>query len=90
MKSIGELLSRILRIVDGKFGVSTVEYALVVVAVVGIVSANAAPMSDAFTGLFTDLSDELETAVGDVKQQVSPGPGSDPGPSPGPAPTPGG
>lgn len=85
MKSIGKLLSRILRFMDEKFGVSTVEYALIVVAVVGIVGGSAALMSDAFTDLFTDLQAELSSAVANVSQQVTPG---TPSPSPNPAPQP--
>ena len=44
-------------------GVSTVEYALIVVAVIAIVGVVAAQLSDAFQGLFDNLETELEGAV---------------------------
>ena len=73
MKSIGKFLGRVFRYLDEKLGVSTVEYALIVVAVVGIVGASAALMGDAFEELFNDLTAELDTAVNDVKNQVGAG-----------------
>ena len=44
-------------------GVSTVEYALIVVAVIGIVGAVAATMSDAFDDLFSGLTSEMQTGL---------------------------
>ncbi|MYE81109.1 MAG: Flp family type IVb pilin [Gammaproteobacteria bacterium] len=44
-------------------GVSTVEYALIVVAVIAIVGAVAATMGDAFDQLFTDLSTEMQDGL---------------------------
>ena len=40
-------------------GVSTVEYALIVVAIIGIIGAGAAVLGGAFGELFTDLSNQM-------------------------------
>ena len=44
-------------------GVSTVEYALLVVGIIGIVTVGVAALSGAFTGMFATLSDRLTAAV---------------------------
>ena len=44
-------------------GVSTVEYALLVVGIIGIVAVGVAALSGAFTGMFATLSDRLTAAV---------------------------
>ena len=44
-------------------GVSTVEYALLVVGIIGIVGVGVAALQGAFTGMFETLSDRLTTAV---------------------------
>lgn len=44
-------------------GVSTVEYALLVVGIIAIVGAGIAALSGAFTGMFEALSDRLTAAV---------------------------
>lgn len=43
-------------------GVSTVEYALIVVALIGIVGAGAVLLGGAFGGLFDDLSAQMGSA----------------------------
>lgn len=48
-------------------GVSTVEYALIVVAVIAIVGAVAATMSDAFNQLFSDLGTEMQDGLTNVE-----------------------
>jgi len=48
-------------------GVSTVEYALIVVAVIAIVGAVAATMSDAFTTLFDDLGQGMQDGLTNVE-----------------------
>lgn len=40
-------------------GVSTVEYALIVVAIIGIIGAGALVLGGAFGDLFDDLSDQM-------------------------------
>ena len=44
-------------------GVSTVEYALLVVGIIGIVGVGVAALSGAFTGMFATLSTRLTAAV---------------------------
>ena len=44
-------------------GVSTVEYALIVVGIIGIVGAAVTVLSGAFTTMFEDLSDRMTAAV---------------------------
>lgn len=44
-------------------GVSTVEYALIVVAIIGIVGAAAALLGGAFTDMFETLSGRMTAAV---------------------------
>lgn len=51
--------------------VSTVEYALIVVAVIAIVGIGAAMLSGAFKGLFKDLTKEMGESVTEVQDQVS-------------------
>ena len=46
--------------------VSTVEYALIVIAVIAIVGAAAATLSGAFGGLFNDLGNTLTNTVANV------------------------
>ena len=52
-------------------GVSTVEYALMVVGIVAAVGLAAAYLGDAFEALFKDLSKEMTTGVADVKKAVT-------------------
>ena len=44
-------------------GVSTVEYALIVVGIIGIVGAAVIVLSGAFTQMFEDLSGKMTAAV---------------------------
>lgn len=44
-------------------GVSTVEYALIVVGIIGIVGAGVALLGGAFTSMFTELSARMTAAV---------------------------
>ena len=74
MKSIGKHLGRLLRFIDDKWGVSTVEYALIVVAVIGVVGVGAAALSGAFTTLFADLTTEIAAASDDVSTAATGGP----------------
>ena len=46
--------------------VSTVEYALIVVAVIAIIGVAAGALSGAFNELFQDLTDQINTAVAET------------------------
>lgn len=74
MKSIGKHLGRSLRFIDDKCGVSTVEYALIVVAVIGVVGVGAAALSTAFDDLFDDLSTQINDASDTVSTAAKGGP----------------
>ncbi len=52
-------------------GVSTVEYALMVVAIIGAVALAATFLGDAFEGLFKDLSEEMTAGVSKVATAVT-------------------
>ncbi len=52
-------------------GVSSVEYALIVVAIIAIVGIGAATLGDAFEGMFDDLSDRMTAAAGEVSSAAS-------------------
>ena len=51
-------------------GVSTVEYALIVVAIIAILGVAAGTMSEAFTDLFDDLSQRMSEGVDEVTQNA--------------------
>lgn len=53
--------------------VSTVEYALIVVAVIAIVGGAAALLGGAFKGLFENLKTEMQTAVADTEGKAADG-----------------
>lgn len=59
MKSIKSLVRRIHAYIRDQSGVSTAEYALILVAVVAIVGAAAALLDTSFTKLFTDLGTQI-------------------------------
>ncbi len=52
-------------------GVSTVEYALLVVAAIAAFAIAAGFLGDAFDQLFQDLSTEMTTGVGTIKSKVT-------------------
>ena len=83
MKSIGKHLGRLLRFIDDKCGVSTVEYALIVVAVIGVVGVGAASLSGAFDTLFTNLTTEIAGASEAVSDAASGAPAAAPAATPG-------
>lgn len=58
-RQIGRRLAVFLRT---QSGVSTVEYALITIAVISIVGGAIALLGTSFTGLFGDISKELNTA----------------------------
>lgn len=51
--------------------VSTVEYALMVVAIIGAVALGAAFLGDAFEELFEDLSEDMTAGLGTVSSAVT-------------------
>ena len=63
---VGRSLARVKAFFSDNHAVSTVEYALITVTVVVVVGTGAAVMSDAFQGLFDDLSDEIDTQTTDA------------------------
>ena len=60
---LSRLGERLVRFAVDLRGVSTVEYALIVVAIIGIVTAAAGVLSGAFTSMFEDLSARMTAAV---------------------------
>lgn len=52
-------------------GVSTVEYALIVVAIIGIVGVGAGILGGAFDNLFTDLSTRMTAGAAAVAQTAT-------------------
>ena len=52
-------------------GVSTVEYALIVVAVIAIIGVAAGMLGDAFETTFEDLSDRMTDAAGQVSSAAA-------------------
>ena len=65
------LREQVARFRDDIRGVSTVEYALIVVAVIAIVGVAAGLLGDAFTGTFEDLSNRMTDAAGDVSSAAA-------------------
>lgn len=62
-KQLSRLRELALRFLADLRGVSTVEYALIVVAIIGIVGAAAALLGGAFTTMFEELSGRMTGAV---------------------------
>lgn len=62
-KQWSRLKLRAVRFLSDRKGVSTVEYALLVVGIIGIVGVGVAALSGAFEGMFQTLSDRLTAAV---------------------------
>ena len=60
------LREQVVRFRDDIRGVSTVEYALIVVAVIAIVGVAAGLLGDAFTTTFEDLSERMTDAAATV------------------------
>ena len=71
MELISKCVSKLAAFVADLRGVSTVEYALMVVAIIAAVALAAGLLGNAFEELFTDLSDEMTTGVGIVKSTVT-------------------
>ena len=62
-KQWSRLKLRAVRFLSDRKGVSTVEYALLVVGIIGIVGVGVAALSGAFEGMFATLSTRLTAAV---------------------------
>lgn len=60
---LSRLSGRLVRFAVDLRGVSTVEYALIVVGIIGIVGAATVLLSGAFTEMFEELSDRMTAAV---------------------------
>ena len=65
------LREQVVRFRDDIRGVSTVEYALIVVAVIAIVGVAAGLLGDAFTSTFQDLSERMTDAAADVSNAAT-------------------
>ena len=61
-KRYGQLGRSLAVFARARRAVSTVEYALITIAVISIVGAAIALLGVSFTGLFDDIADELKTA----------------------------
>lgn len=70
-KHVSTIAAKLTAFVADLRGVSTVEYALMVVAIIAAVALAAGFLGDAFDQLFKDLSDEMTTGVGTVKSKVT-------------------
>ena len=70
-KCVSNIAARLAAFVADLRGVSTVEYALMVVAIIAAVALAAGFLGDAFEELFKDLSGEMTTGVGTVKSKVT-------------------
>ena len=70
-KCLYSIAAKVTAFVADLRGVSTVEYALMVVAIIAAVALAAGLLGDAFEELFTDLSTEMTTGVGTVKTAVT-------------------
>ena len=68
MNKIGKHLGRFLRFVEDRTGVSTVEYALIVVAVIAIVGGGVGLLSGAFKTLFDDLTADMKAAPAAIEK----------------------
>ena len=64
------LRARVVRFRDDIRGVSTVEYALIVVAIIAIVAVAAGLLGGAFEATFEDLSERMTNAAGQVSSAV--------------------
>ena len=65
------LREQVVRFRDDIRGVSTVEYALIVVAVIAIVGVAAGLLGNAFTSTFEDLSERMTDAAADVSNAAT-------------------
>ena len=65
------LREQVVRFRDDIRGVSTVEYALIVVAVIAIVGVAAGLLGDAFTSTFQNLSERMTDAAGEVSSAAA-------------------
>ena len=70
-KCVSCIAAKVTAFVADLRGVSTVEYALMVVGIVAAVALAAGLMGDAFEALFKDLSKEMTTGVGTVKTAIT-------------------
>ena len=70
-KCVSCIAAKVTAFVADLRGVSTVEYALMVVGIVAAVALAAGFLGDAFEELFKDLSTEMTTGVGKVKTAIT-------------------
>ena len=70
MERFGHHLGRLLRFVKDKNGVSAVEYALIIVAIVAVVGGGVAILGEGFKDLFQDVSTQMQNAASDIDPGV--------------------
>ena len=70
-KCVSCIAAKVTAFVADLRGVSTVEYALMVVGIVAAVALAAGLLGDAFTDLFEDLSEEMTAGVETVKTAIT-------------------
>ena len=70
-KCMSYIAAKITAFVADLRGVSTVEYALMVVGIIAADGLAAAYLGDAFEALFKDLSKEMTTGIANVKKAVT-------------------
>ena len=70
-KCISCITAKVMAFIADLRGVSTVEYALMVVGIVAAVALAAGFLGDAFEELFKDLSTEMTTGVGKVQTAIT-------------------
>ena len=70
MKSIrrSNMLGRFLRFIEERSGVSTVEYALIVVAVIAIVGGGMLLLGDNFKDLFEQIGTDMKAQKGKMQE----------------------
>ncbi|MDE0225712.1 MAG: hypothetical protein OXP28_11300 [Gammaproteobacteria bacterium] len=71
LRNVARIAAKVSAFMADIRGVSTVEYALMVVAIIAAVALAAGFLGNAFEELFKDLSDEMTTGVGVVKSKVT-------------------
>ncbi|MDE0350444.1 MAG: Flp family type IVb pilin [Gammaproteobacteria bacterium] len=62
-EKLRSLAGWIRRFVADRRGVSSVEYALIVVAVIAIVGAMTAALTDSFDNMFNNMQNQLDNAI---------------------------
>ena len=73
LRPVGRACARAVRFLRDTHAVSTVEYALIVVAVIAIIGVAAGTLSGAFKDLFGKLETEIGVGINTVKESAKTG-----------------